>query len=181
MTSSPEIPVERFERIFYATKDRLYNFVRKQMKGHDATEDVVQLCYIKLWEKLGELQDDDNMLPLLSTYAINIIIDAIRREAKERVRAQLFHEQYKLTANPIDEMHLKEIKLVYEKAVASLPPKRRMIYRLVREEGLSHQQIASKLNISTNTIERQINEALHTLRHKLPADKLALLLLLLKL
>jgi RNA polymerase sigma-70 factor (ECF subfamily) len=86
-----------------------------------------------------------------------------------------------MTCNTIDDMHLKKTLHEYQQAVEALPPKRRMIYRMVREEGLSHQETARQLNISTNTIERHINEALRTLRHTFHADKLAFILLLMRL
>ncbi len=177
MEFSPEIPVKRFENIFFSTKDRLYNFVKKHTRGHDAIEEIVQQCYIKLWEQLPGLKDDENMLPMLSTYAIHLIIDGLRKEAREAVRARIFYEQQHQTYDSTDALQLKEMMKEYQEAVEALPPRRRMIYRMVREEGLSHQQIARQLNISTNTIESQINEALHTLRKKFPADKLALMMI----
>ena len=74
-----------------------------------------------------------------------------------------------------DRLLLKEILQDYDNLVQSLPPKRQAIYRLVKEEGLSHPEIATRLNISTNTIEKHMNEALYTLRTHFTPDKLSAL------
>ena len=53
------------------------------------------------------------------------------------------------------------------RAVAGLPEKCRLIYRLSREEHLSHKEIALRLNISSKTVENQLTIALRRLRHQL--------------
>lgn len=54
----------------------------------------------------------------------------------------------------------------------------RKVFQLIREQGLSHQEAAEILNISTHTIKRHMQEALRTLRSKFPAETLSLLLIL---
>lgn len=80
-----------------------------------------------------------------------------------------------------DDLHYKELLKGYKDAIAEMPPKRRQIYLLVKEEGLSHQEIAGMLNISTNTIERQINSAMRMLRHRFTTDKIVFAIILIRL
>ena len=58
----------------------------------------------------------------------------------------------------------KELKSIIHKAIDTLPEKRRIIFTLCRLQGLSHKEIAEKLNISTKTIENQMTQALKQLR-----------------
>jgi len=48
-----------------------------------------------------------------------------------------------------------------------MSPKRKEIYMLSREQGLSNKEIANKLNISRSTVENHINKVLNTLRENL--------------
>jgi RNA polymerase sigma-70 factor (ECF subfamily) len=68
-----------------------------------------------------------------------------------------------------DENHLSgaEIETLVTNAINSLPERCREIFVLSRLEGLRHKEIAARLNISTNTVEGQINIALKKLRAEL--------------
>jgi RNA polymerase sigma-70 factor (ECF subfamily) len=56
-----------------------------------------------------------------------------------------------------------------------LPPKRKQVYLLSREEGKSYEEIASILNISKNTVKEHIGAALKELR-ALPEERKGALL-----
>jgi len=61
--------------------------------------------------------------------------------------------------------------------VKRMPEKRREIYQLSRNEGLSYKEIAQQLGISENTVDSQIRKALDYLKENL-RKKMALFLLL---
>ena len=51
-----------------------------------------------------------------------------------------------------------------KEAVRQLPAQRRKVYQLVREEGLSHAEIADRLQISKHTVRNHVAEALQEIR-----------------
>ncbi|MFT3824883.1 MAG: sigma-70 family RNA polymerase sigma factor [Chitinophagaceae bacterium] len=175
-TNHKKAQIERYEKIYFSTKDRLIGFVKNNVHNQSVADDIIQECYIRLWEKLESIQDDHTVLVLLRKYAHNLIIDYVRRSAREALRHATYQQQQDETCTADNALLLKEMLQDYEDAIKTLPQKRRAIYRMVREEGLSHREIADKLNISTNTIEKHMNEALHTLRTHFPPDRLSLLL-----
>ena len=61
--------------------------------------------------------------------------------------------------------------------VNEMPPKRKMIYKLSRIEGLSNEQIAEKLGIQKKTVENHLNIALNELRDALALSILVYLIL----
>ena len=89
-----------------------------------------------------------------------------------------FDEVYDKTENDII---LTDIKSRIDKKVEELPPQRKLIYQLSREQGLSYKEIAEKLNISEKTIESNIRLALKTLRALLSNEIILLILLKLSL
>ncbi|MNT81059.1 RNA polymerase sigma factor [compost metagenome] len=54
-----------------------------------------------------------------------------------------------------------------EKGIAELPPKMREVFELSRKHIMSHKEIAEQLNISEQTVRKQVNNALKILRSKL--------------
>jgi RNA polymerase sigma-70 factor (ECF subfamily) len=61
-------------------------------------------------------------------------------------------------------VHGAELKRLAAAAVAGLPPKRREVFRLVREEGLSYKEVAEALGLSPQTVANHMSLALADLR-----------------
>jgi len=66
--------------------------------------------------------------------------------------------------NPHDLAERKELTEYIRAAINDLPERCRLIFTLCKEEGLSHKEVAEKLDISTKTIENQITKAMKSLR-----------------
>ncbi len=49
-------------------------------------------------------------------------------------------------------------------AIEMLPPQRKLVLKLSREEGLSHDEISAQLKISKNTVKNQIVHALQFIK-----------------
>jgi len=181
MSHSPNISpslIYRFEKIYEATYFKLYAFAKYHVWNEDAVKDVLQECYIRLWENLDTVKDDEKIMPLLRTYAMHVTIDAVRKKAKELERATIYHSQQSPAAAADEELNMRETIRLYREAVDALPSRQRDVFILTRERGLSQQEISEQLNISTHTIKRHMGEALNTLRSKFPAETLTLLFLL---
>ena len=56
------------------------------------------------------------------------------------------------------------MKEILDSAIEALPRGRQEIFRLSREEGLSNEEIAQRLNISINTVKGQMRKALAFLK-----------------
>lgn len=170
--------IERFEKIYESSYFKLYSFVKYYTWSEDTVKDVLQECYIRLWENLPSVQDDEKLMPLLRTYAMNITIDAVRKKGRELERAAIYHSRQPEAPSADEGLYLRELLLQYRQAVNNLPSQQRKVFQLIREQGLSHEEAAEILNISTHTIKRHMQEALRTLRSKFPVETLSLLLIL---
>ncbi|MFV0591314.1 MAG: sigma-70 family RNA polymerase sigma factor, partial [Draconibacterium sp.] len=88
------------------------------------------------------------------------------RKNPKNLRSELFEnlEQRCTYENPESEVLYKELVQQVEAIVEELPEKCRIVYRMSREEQLSHKEISNRLNISPKTVENHITKALFVLR-----------------
>ena len=59
-------------------------------------------------------------------------------------------------ADPYDLMITSEMMASMHQAIEALPPRCKMIFKLIREDGLKYKEVAEILNISVNTIDVQM-------------------------
>lgn len=152
-----------FERIYLATKDALYGYVKKFISNNAEAKDVVQECYIKLWLKADSLTNIDDPKPFLFKCARDIMVDMIRKSSSEKKYIKHYQHTATVVIDYSKEAAQKEIRKQVIEVVESLPAKKKLIFKL-KEEGLSHKEIAGHLNISTKAVEKHLTEIIRTLR-----------------
>jgi len=157
----------RFDKIYTNSFDILYHFVKKNIRDEHLAADIVQETYIRIWENLDQIQDDEKIVPLLRKYATNILINTIHQQQKRAAREKVYCESQEVLSYGQDPLHVKEMAKCVNEAIASMPMQVRKIYKLKREMGMNHQEIAEALNISVYTIDRHMNKALRILRNKI--------------
>ncbi len=159
-----------FEEIFRETKDRLYHFVLNLTRINSGTQDILQESYSRLWEKLETFDVSKDVLPLLLTYARNCFIDHLRkRERDQQFLDRLSGEVVEVAAAELS-LDLKDKEELLRVSLEQLPAKRRQIFALVKEQGLSHKEVAEQLGIATGTVEKQVGLSLQFLRKELNCE-----------
>jgi RNA polymerase sigma-70 factor (ECF subfamily) len=159
---------------------RLGAFALRLVGSRSAAEDVIHEVLLRIWRRREEFSYDDP-LPYLYQAVRNEADTWRRRELRQR-RRHAAGEIAELRPDPetgIDRLvEIRDLVRVVEETVELLPPRRREIFRMQREQGLSYAQIASRLGISTKTVEIQIGHALKAIRRRVvPLLSVALLLL----
>jgi len=166
-----------FDQLFEQYSQPLYRFSKSLLKNHENAEGVVQEVFFRIWKKRDELTNIRSFQSFLFSIAYNVIVDQFRQKVKDQKYEQFLIQQAQQNyQNPEEELEYKELKSLVNDALTELPERRREIYQFSREEGLSHKEIASRLNINSKTVENQINLALRHIRKRLGNKSLAILL-----
>lgn len=126
--------------------------------------DVVHDLYIKLAEQPDVLKGKRSLCAFLCRSAINLGIDRMRRARLEQhlfsgtaVEALAVPAE---TAAPDYGLEVEARLAVLREAIAELPARRRAVFVLHRLHRLEPDQIARKLNISRNMVDRHLRRAL---------------------
>ncbi|QGY42564.1 RNA polymerase sigma-70 factor [Maribellus comscasis] len=158
-----------FDIIYKKYSRRLYGFVFRYVKQEADTEEIVQEVFVKIWKSREKLNIYSSFESFLFTIAHNATVNLLKKRATEQkyvehVKSlQNIDEAYELT----DEIHYKELKLKYQGLLNELSPRQKEIFKLSREEELSHKEIAEKLGISVHTVKNHLVTTLSFLRSKL--------------
>ncbi len=162
---SSSIKKKKFSALFDKYYKRLFNYSFKVVKQKDIAEELVQEAFIKLWENIENINDDERSI---ESYLIKIlknkIIDNHRKDQTKEKHINL----YKLNTEFVTDIDNKwELQKEIDNTYASLQPKTAEIFKLSRDKGLTYQEIASLKKISIKTVESHISKALRAFRNKL--------------
>lgn len=149
------------------------------LKDKESSEDIVQEVFVNIWKKRAELNINSSVKSYLYSAVIYRCYDYLRK-TKKRIQVDLGEhlEQTKYYTNPETKLLYKELVAYIEAVIQELPEKCRAVYRLSREDGLTHKEIAEKLNISVRTVETHIFKATKVLKRAFGATAVLLFLLL---
>lgn len=148
-----------FRQVYVYFYRRLYQFVFALVKTREPAEEIVEDVFVRIWQHRETIGEIHNLRVYLYTAVKNAALNYLSQKARQSITEPFDHihigmestvgtpEQILITA----EMHQK-IQL----AVEALPPRCKIIFKLVREDGLKYKEIASILNISVNTIDAQM-------------------------
>ena len=160
---------EAFGHLFRQKKDRLYSFLMRFSQSPEVVEDIVQDIFLKLWLNKEQLNSIENLDAYLITLSKNQLINIIRRRAKESDilavlgREGQRHELNNATVN----LELTETKEQLSATIEKLPHQQKVAFYLSRQANLKHEEIASLMQISKNTVRNHIIQAMRTLKKSL--------------
>lgn len=130
-------------------------------------EEIVQDTMMWLWENRTALIAHLTLKTLLFTIVKNKALNRISHlEIKRRVLQEIA-EKYETAFTSPDFYLNNELFQLYEKALNKLPSEFRQAYEMNRKRDMTHKEIAGKLNVSHQTVNYRISQALKLLRVEL--------------
>jgi len=155
-----------FQHVFDTCYESLCAYAYSLLRDAAEAEDTVQSMFMKLWEKRDSLEINQSVRSYLFRAVYNQCLNQIEHRAvKSRHRAFSQSEVGEAVHDP--DVFPEELEQKVRVAVDNLPPQCRKIFVMSRFDELRYPEIASRLNLSVNTIQNQICKALRLLREEL--------------
>lgn len=149
-----------YRRLYDLLYEKLFGFALSFVKSKEAAEEIVSDVFIKVWNIRNQLATIDNLVVFLYTITKNFSINYITKHYKyPRVSIDDLQLETDISINPEELYITTELANKIKEAIAQLPSQCRLIFQLVREDGLKHKEVAAILHIAESTIRNQLTIA----------------------
>lgn len=151
---------EQFYNLYY---NQVFRFAYYFLKDKEACREVVSDVFFSVWQSRKKIADVRN----IETYLYVVVRNKAKLYSEMNSQSMsLSLSELPLTfesspdSSPEDLVHSKEIESVLSKAINDLPERCRLIFLMIREEGLKPKQVAEVLSIKESTVRVQMKTAI---------------------
>ncbi len=156
---------------YLGQREALARFLRARMGPAGDVEDVLQDVYLRV-AAIDAGADIQNPRAYLYRLASNLLLDRVRSQRQTVARDDAWRQVHHL-AGPVEDiadapsaedvLAGRQRLAALLKALETLPPKTRRIFRMHKFEGLSYAEVAGRLGISRSGVEKHMIDALRVL------------------
>jgi RNA polymerase sigma-70 factor, ECF subfamily len=155
-----------FERLYQATRAKLYGVVLRILRRADLADEVIQEAYLKVWNSAGQF-DPAMASPITWMMAIarNRAIDLVRKKSEISIEEE--PDAMEVAGDNPDPLAKREITEELRRLLACmgrLDEERRRLVLLAYYSGWSREQLAAKFDKPVNTIKTWLRRALLDIR-----------------
>ena len=160
---------ERFYNLYY---DQVFRFAYYCLGEKEARKEVVSDVFFSIWKSKARLKEIDNKDTYLYITVRNEALRHISRSnSVNKIQMdQLYSFEPEEEATPEGMLESQEMRELFNLAIDELPEKCRLIFLMIREEGLSTKEVAKILSIQESTVRVQMKIAVEKLIKRLKSD-----------
>lgn len=150
---------QAFKQLFHFYAKKLILFARSFVKSDEAARELVDEVFIKMWRSKEKVTSIQNLKVYLYTAVKNSALNYLSAKASQNITEPFDFFEVELSDNsacPEKRMISRELLQQINEAIEALPPRCKMIFKLIREDGLSYKEVSEVLHISPKTVDAQM-------------------------
>lgn len=161
-----------YKELFLLYHKRLLNFSMTITHSKESAEEVVSDVFMKIWANRKTLSTIENFHLYIYVVTKNLSINRILKERKRQTFSldEIEIDIKNIYTNPEQLMITAEMQKRISAAIHALPPKCKLIFKLIREDGLKYKEVAELLSLSLKTVENQMTIALKKITESIRFD-----------
>lgn len=157
-----------FSEMYFRYKEALYFHANRSLSDHDEARDMVQEVFTSLWAKRESLNVPDSVDAYLYGAIRNRILNFIAHQKVVDKYIGSIDAFLNFANNTTDHpLRHKELETLLLREIERLPKKMKTVFEMSRKQGMTYKQIAEELNISDQSVKKQIQRAIKILRIKI--------------
>ena len=145
---------QAFQSLIVEYQRPLYNHIRNIVLNHDDADDVLQNTFIKLFQNLKNFKGESKLFSWMYRIATNEALTFLKQKAKKNgISSETL--QNKALDNLEADVFFdgNEIQVKLQKAIALLPEKQQLIFKMKYFEELKYEQISEILGTSVGGLK----------------------------
>lgn len=163
--------LDAYGKLYHLLFGPLYRFSYSLVKSREASEEIVSDVFIKIWQKrtqLGEIRNlKEYMYKITKNYSITYIVKSYKTSSVSMEDIDV--ETVTSLSNPEDFCITTELRFKIEEIINQLPPQCKVVFQLIKEDGLQYKEVASILDISVHTVRNHLATAVKRFYNALPS------------
>jgi RNA polymerase sigma-70 factor (ECF subfamily) len=157
---------QAFEYLFECHHAKLFIYCFRFVKSKDLADEIVQETFIKVWNFRERIDLQYTFTSLLFKIAFNSILDFQRKVARDAsLQKEMFFHIQQSHNRTEDELIYQDLERLSKQAIEQMPEQQRLVFEMSRDKGMSHEEIATALGISPNTVKVHIFNSLKHIRN----------------
>jgi RNA polymerase sigma-70 factor (ECF subfamily) len=162
--------MKAYNQLFDLLSGGIFRFTFSLVKSHEVAEEIVSDVFIKMWQIRDRLPEIENLKVYLYTIARNFSLNYITKHYKNTMVSleELDVEAVIELNGPVEMCISADLIQQIRRIIRQLPPQCRLIFQLVKEEGLKYKEVAAVLGISPLTVRNQLAIAIRKIGEALP-------------
>ena len=157
---------DAFQRLYEATRAKLFGVVLRILRRQDLAEEVIQDAYVKIWNNAAQF-DSKVASPItwMASIARNRAIDVARKRGEVSIEEEPAAGNVAAeTPDPLARREMtEELKRLLE-CIGRLEPDRQKLVLLAYYNGWSREQLGAKFGAPANTIKTWLRRSLLDVR-----------------
>ena len=157
---------QAFAKLFSTYRANVYTTALRMTRDKRIAEEILQDVFLKVWLKKEELPGIENFSGWVYTIAQHLTFNACKILKREKELLSSIKEETDLPVR-LNAEHLlleKQYADILLRAVERLPPKQRETYILIKEKGMKREEVASRLQVSAETVKSNLEQAVRSVR-----------------
>lgn len=167
LTQLQEGHPEAFDRLYHKYRHWLFIVAVSFLQNESEAEEVTQEFFIDFWEGAHYQRIvAQNANSLKNFLYVSIRNRCLNRIAKDKTRQKRYHDLLIPNDHPVmpRELENEELGVQLQTAIGKLPPRQAEVFKRAYISQKSRKEIALEMDISEETVKKQIALALKTLR-----------------
>jgi RNA polymerase sigma factor (sigma-70 family) len=160
-------------------QQRVYFHIRRMVKTHDDTDDVMQNTFVKVWKSLESFRNEAQLFTWIYRIATNEAITFINSRARKATVAfeggESDNDEGYAPANYIkSETHqvdADDIQARLQKAIDTLPEKQRIVFNLRYYDEMPYEQMSEVLDTSVGALKASYHHAAQKIEKSLLGEE----------
>lgn len=150
----PKTQHEAFRKLLQLYQKPLYNHIRNIVLNHDDTDDVLQNTFIKVFQNLENFKGESKLFSWMYRIATNEALTFLQQKAKKQGISSEEVQKNALSKLESDVFFDgNEIQLKLQKAIATLPEKQQLVFKMKYFEELKYEEISEIVDTSVGALK----------------------------